>query len=166
MYLSPIHETYLNHSSGLPPNDPNDPGYFTDYTSPAIRYADGTYGMDSWAIIQELEKQYPTPSLHLDDPIVDTLRKIPIVKPIVPHLIPKVPNLLNKVSADYFYLTREEQFGKPLDQVGREAKEEEWDEMKPLAKNIGDLLREKNGPFFLGDTSKLGSHHLEHAETR
>jgi hypothetical protein len=111
--------------------------------------------MDSWHIIQELEKQYPTPSLHLDDPIVTKLRNITIVKPLVPHLIPKVPRvLLNKVSADYFYLTREEKFGKPLEQVEREATEEQWEEMKPVSKDIGDLLREKGGPFFLGDTSK------------
>ena len=62
--------------------------------------------------------------------------------------------LLNKVSADYFYLTREEKFGKPLEQVEREATEEQWEEMKPVSKDIGDLLREKGGPFFLGDTSK------------
>ncbi|KAF1975098.1 hypothetical protein BU23DRAFT_588793 [Bimuria novae-zelandiae CBS 107.79] len=138
---------------GLPPNDPNDPGYFTDYTSPAIRYADGTYAMDSWTIVQELEKQYPTPSLHLDDPIVAKLREIPIMSPIRSHLIPKVPRkLLNKVSADYFYITREERFGKPLDEVERGATEEQWEQVKPIAKEIGDLLREKDGPFFLGET--------------
>ena len=152
---TPKNQSILIHQSGLPPNDPNDPGYSTDYSSPAIRYADGSYEMDSWHIIQKLEKQYPTPSLHLDDPIVEKLRTITIVKPLVPHLIPKVPRLLlSKVSADYFYLTREEAFGKPLEQVEREATEEQWEEMKPIAQEIGNLLREKSGPFFLGDTSK------------
>ncbi|KAL1607688.1 hypothetical protein SLS60_002623 [Paraconiothyrium brasiliense] len=138
---------------GLPPNDPNDRDYFTDYTSPAIRYADGTYAMDSWKIVTELEKQYPTPSLHLDHPIVEKLRSLPVVMPIISHLLPKVPkNLLSNVSAEYFYLTREASYGKPLTQMEAEAKEEAWEEMKPVAKEIGDLLREEGGPFFLGET--------------
>ncbi|KAJ4301908.1 hypothetical protein N0V90_004004 [Kalmusia sp. IMI 367209] len=110
--------------------------------------------MDSWKIAKELEERYPTPSLHLNDPIVARFREIPIVKPILAHLVPKVPrNLLNKISADYFYLTREERYKMPLDQLEREkAKEENWEEMKSVAKNIGDLLREKEGPFLLGET--------------
>ncbi|KAF2447486.1 hypothetical protein P171DRAFT_470751 [Karstenula rhodostoma CBS 690.94] len=138
---------------GLPPNDPNEPGYFVDYTSPAIRYADGTFSMESWHIVHALEKQYPTPSLHLDDSIVEKVRNLAVVGPIVQNLMPKVPkNLLSDVSAEYFYLTRESMFGKPLQQVEAEAKDENWEDMKPVAKEIGDLLREKGGPFFLGET--------------
>lgn len=155
---------YSDFRSGLPPNNPDSPDYFTDYTSPAIRYVDGSYGMDSWNIIQEIEKQYPTPSLHLDNPIVTKVREITIIKPLVPHLMPKVPrNLLNKVSADYFYMTREEIFGKSLQEMEREATDKEWDEMKPHAKEIGELLRSEGGPFFLGDTSTCiaGANHSE-----
>lgn len=38
--------------SGIPPNDKDDPGYFMDYTSPAIRFDDGSFMMDSWKIAQ------------------------------------------------------------------------------------------------------------------
>jgi len=143
--------------SGLPPNDPNDSGYFTDYTIPAIRYADRTYEMDSWKIAQELEKRYPAPSLHMDDPIVQKIREVTIMKPLSPHIIPKVPrNLLTKISAEYYELTREERFGMPLEQIEREKGTEQcWEEMKPIARDLGDLLREKGGPFFLGETGKF-----------
>ncbi|KAK7193595.1 hypothetical protein DPSP01_000144 [Paraphaeosphaeria sporulosa] len=137
---------------GLPPNDPNDPGYFSDYTSPAIRYSDGTFSMESWHIVHALDKQYPTPSLHLEDPIVEKVRNSSMLGPIVKHLMPKVPNLLSSVSSEYFYTTRESMFGKPLQQVEAEATEEQWEDMKVNAKEIGDLLREKGGPFFLGET--------------
>ncbi|KAL5378353.1 hypothetical protein PMIN03_000597 [Paraphaeosphaeria minitans] len=137
---------------GIPPNDPNEPGYFSDYTSPAIRYADGTFAMDSWHIVHALEKQYPTPSLHLDDPIVEKVRNISVLGPIVEHLMPKVPNLLTSISSEYFYRTREIMFGKPLQQVEAEATEEQWEDMRAKAKEVGDLLRKKGGPFFLGET--------------
>lgn len=109
--------------------------------------------MESWHIVHALEAQYPSPSLHLDDPIVDKVRNLSILGPIIKHLVPKVPkNLLSSVSAEYFYLTRESTFGKPLQQVEAEAGEQEWEDMKVVAKQIGDLLREKGGPFFLGET--------------
>lgn len=144
---------------GIPPNDKNDPGYFADYSSPVIRYADGSYQMDSWLIAHALEKQYPTPSLHLDDPVVLQIRDhvAAMTKPLVPLAISQVPVvLLNKPSADFFYETREKAFGKPLEQVRSEADEEKcWEEAAAAAKVTGDLLRKNGGPFFLGETGKL-----------
>ncbi|CAO2650788.1 Nn.00g020800.m01.CDS01 [Neocucurbitaria sp. VM-36] len=142
-------------SFGLPPNDKNAPGYFADYSSPAIRYPDGTYGMDSWLIAQELEKRYPSPSLHFHNPIavqaqghVDKLKEALIL-----HLIPKVPSLLNKPSADYYYETREKSFGAPLQEVERKSATEEcWENAKGPAKEAGDLLRQNGGPFFSGES--------------
>jgi hypothetical protein len=110
--------------------------------------------MESWDIVNELEKQYPTPSLHLDDPIVEKVLNINLFKYLVPNIMPKIPKLLSKVSAEYFSTTREEQFGKSLQQMEAEAKDEAWDQTKPIAKEVGDLLREKEGPFFLGEKSK------------
>lgn len=111
--------------------------------------------MDSWTIVQRLEKEYPTPSLHLDHPIVDRIRNTIFLKPLRAMLVPKVPKvLLNKSSADYFYLTREEALGKPLDQVEREVTEKDWEEAAVVAKEIADLLKENGGPFFLGEESK------------
>ncbi|KAF2706658.1 hypothetical protein K504DRAFT_384821 [Pleomassaria siparia CBS 279.74] len=143
-------------SFGLPPNNPNDPDYFTDYSSPAIRYEDGTYMMDSWPIVHELEKRYPTPSMHLDDPVVtwvkENIRNITI--PLMPQLLPKVPRvLLNKISADYYDSTREVRFGMPLAQLEKEkGGEQNWEELKGPTKTFGDVLKKNGGPFFLGET--------------
>lgn len=114
--------------------------------------------MDSWLIVHELEKQYPSPSLHLDDPIVVRIRDHvgSLMKPLQPHLIPKVPVVfLNKVSADYFYETRKKRFGMPLPDLEKNhATEECWELAKAPAKEAGDLLRRHGGPFFLGETGK------------
>lgn len=146
---------------GIPPTPEDAPGRFTDYSIPAIKYVDGSYQMDSWPIAHSLEKQYPTPSLHLDDPIVVKIRDhvAAMLGPLVPLVIPKVPRaVLTKPSAEYFYKTREESFGKPLEQVEKDANVEEcWEAAKAPAKETGDLLRKNGGPFFLGETGKLGT---------
>ena len=154
----------LTQRSGIPPNDKNAPGYFKDYSSPAIRYPDGTYGMDSWPIAQELERRYPSPSLHLDDPIVVQIRDhvAKLMGPLVPHFIPKVPSLLPKRSADFFYETREKMFGAPLQEVEKNgATEECWEKAKEPAKEAGDLLRKNGGPFFLGETGEQTDYGLQ-----
>jgi hypothetical protein len=79
-----------------------------------------------------------------------------LIGPLTPLLITQVPVvLLNKPSADYFFETREKMFGKPLDQVRKEADEDEcWEKAKAPAKEAGDLLRKNGGPYFLGETGK------------
>lgn len=113
---------------------------------------------DSWPIAHELEKRYPSPSLHLDDPIVAKVRDhiVNIMKPLTGFFIPKVPVvLLNKPSADYFYETRKEKFGMPLSEVEKSmATQENWEKARVPAKEAGDWLREKGGPFFLGETGE------------
>jgi len=73
--------------------------------------------------------------------------------PIAPNLLPKVPrNILSEVSAEYYYRTREQRFGMPLDQFEKEkGREENWELAKAGAKETGDLLRKHGGPFFLGE---------------
>ncbi|KAF1944445.1 hypothetical protein EJ02DRAFT_452309 [Clathrospora elynae] len=139
---------------GIPPNPKDAPGYYADYSSPAIKYPDGTYQMDSWPIAHELEKRYPNPSLHLDDPIVLKIRDhiSNMVGPIVPHVIPRIALLLNKSSADYFYETRKEHFGKSLQDVEKDAPADAWEKAEGPARETGDLLRKHGGPFFLGET--------------
>ncbi|EUC37602.1 hypothetical protein COCCADRAFT_85213 [Bipolaris zeicola 26-R-13] len=141
---------------GIPPNPEDAPGYFTDYSSPAIQYEDGTYQMDSWPIAHSLEKQYPNPPLHLEEPIVVKIRDFikDLIIPLVPLVLTQVPDvLLNEPSAKYFLETRKKTFGKPLDQVRAEADVETcWAAAAGPAKEVGDLLREKEGPFFLGET--------------
>lgn len=141
-------------SFGIAPNDPNGPGFFGEYTSPAIKYANGQYEMDSWPIAHKLEQLYPSPSLHLDNPIVVQIRDhvAKLVGPLRPHIIPKVPLILNERSQVYFYETREKAFGKPLPEVAKDASESGWESAKVAAKEAGDLLRQHSGPFFLGET--------------
>ncbi|KAF2032582.1 glutathione S-transferas-like protein [Setomelanomma holmii] len=143
-------------SLGIPPNDSTAPGYFAAYSSPAIKYADGTYGMDSWPIAHELERQYPEPSLRLDNPINARVRDhiAKLRTPLEPHLIPRVPVVfLNPESAEYFYRTREAKYGIPLPELERtKATEDAWEAAKGPAKEVGDWLRENGGPFFLGQT--------------
>ena len=129
-----------------------------DYTSPAIRFSDGTYMMDSWPITHELEKQYPSPSLHLDDPVVIRVRDhiAKLAGPLTPQLHPKVPRrILNKVSAEYFDRTREVRFGMPLEQLEKEkGSEQNWVDVKAPAEEIAELLKKNGGPFFLGNTGE------------
>lgn len=143
---------------GIPPNDPSNPAFYASYTSPAIQYADGTLSLDSWLIAHALEQQYPSPSLHLDDPIVVQVRDhiLEITKPLMPHLIPKVPAVLTERSAEYFYRTREVRFGAPLQEIERtKANEECWREVQGPVEVVGDWLRRNGGPFFLGETGTL-----------
>lgn len=139
---------------GISPNPKDAPGYFADYSSPAIKYDDGKLQQDSWPIAHELEKRYPSPSLHLDDPIVlkirDQIKKL--IEPIFIHLVAKIPLILPKPSADYFSETREKLFGAPLDQVAAGAKDSDWEKITDAVKETGDLLRKNGGPFFLGET--------------
>ncbi|KAH7414085.1 hypothetical protein DE146DRAFT_16744 [Phaeosphaeria sp. MPI-PUGE-AT-0046c] len=141
---------------GIPPNDPDSIGYHFAYSCPTIRFPSGTYMQDSWPLAHELEKLYPSPSLHLSDPIVPLVRDqiAEIMKPLVGFFIPRVPvELLSERSAAYFYETRKKRFGMDLAEVGRTmATADKWEEGRAPCKKVGEWLREKEGPFFLGET--------------
>jgi glutathione S-transferase len=140
---------------GIPPHDPDGTDESPDYTSPAVKFDDGTYAMDSKKIARELEKRYPSPSLHLDDPIVANFSLAKFQKHLIPHVVPKVPKLLNERSEEYFNRTRAVRFGMPLAQVEKEkATEERWEEAKEGLVEMADLLRQKGGPCFLGTTGE------------
>lgn len=113
--------------------------------------------MDSWPIAQELEKRYPSPSLHLDDPVTVKIRDqiALILGPTILQYLPNVPTLLPERSQEYFYKTREAAFGKPLSEVHREAlanAEEGWKKAQGPISEAADLLKKHDGPFFLGQT--------------
>ena len=69
-------------------------------------------------------------------------------------IIPRVPvELLDPRSAEYFYETRKKRFGMELNEVERTtATEENWEKGRAPSKVVGEWLREKEGPYFLGDT--------------
>ena len=102
----------------------------------------------------EIESRYPSPSLHLDDPVVVEVRDYiwKLMGPIRGVLIPKVPrNLLNERCVEYFERTRKEHLGKPLSQYEKEdGGEAAWEKAEPPAKEFAQLLKKHGGPFFLG----------------
>jgi glutathione S-transferase len=138
-------------SFGLKPNSPP----AAEYTSPAVKLADGRYIMDSFAIAQELEKLHPEPSIHIDSPYVQ--RTFDLLKDMFgglrPVILPRVPEtLLNPRSVEYFERTRAEAFGKPLKELAQseEAGEKAWETAEKGFAGIKAMLEENEGPFVLG----------------
>ncbi|KAL8713147.1 MAG: hypothetical protein Q9220_002668, partial [cf. Caloplaca sp. 1 TL-2023] len=139
-------------SLGIPPNAEGTP-----YTVPTIRFQDGTHVMDSFKVAHELENRYPTPSLHLDSPLLTKITDewLPtLFQPLFAVIMPKIPkHLLNDASVPYFNETRSKRFGMPLDQFERDhGGDEAWEKARPAIKEVGDLLRAKGGPFLMGET--------------
>ncbi|KAL9127177.1 MAG: hypothetical protein Q9217_003885 [Psora testacea] len=167
----PYHTTWLEYPDieptfkavGIPPNIQGTAAY----TIPTIKLPKkkdddddndngrGRYIMDSLKIAQELEKLYPEPSLHLDDPVLEQVLELTpaCVASLGGVLMPKVPRtLLNPASVEYFERTRAARFGMPLAQLEKEkGGENAWKEAEPALKKLGELLKGKGGPFFLGE---------------
>ena len=75
----------------------------------------------------------------------------PILSPIYIPLIPK--RVLNEASHEHWYRTREARFGMSLDRVATELGGQiAWDKAKPLIDEVTAMLKESDGPFFLGET--------------
>jgi len=114
--------------------------------------------MDSFPIAGVLEIEYPTPSLHLDwEKLPEITEKInQLSEVITPWWKAKVPrNLLLPRSAEYFGRTRAQRYNMPLDQLEEErATEERWVEAKPIAEELGAILKASGGPYFRGSSCK------------
>jgi hypothetical protein len=114
--------------------------------------------MDSKAIALRLEKDYPSPSMHMDSPILPKIEKIlpSIQMPLRGVWCPKIAtNLLNEPSREYFEQTREKRFGVPLAKLAEtDGGEEAWMEALPGIKALGEVLKKKGGPFVEGETGK------------
>lgn len=113
--------------------------------------------MNSKSIVIQLEKTYPEPSLHLDSPalkLVETL--LPgIWAPLAGVWMPRIPDILNEDSSEYFARTRAQWKGKSLEQFGKEeGGEEAWMATTPGIKAIGKVLKKNGGPFVLAETGK------------
>lgn len=115
--------------------------------------------MDSKLIAPRLERDYPSPSLHLDSPILQDAYQLiaKIANPLHAVWMPKVPvNLLNQSSSEYFYRTREEDVGKPLSVYAKEnGGEEAWIEALPAINALAEVVKKNGGPFVMGKTRKL-----------
>lgn len=142
-----------NDSNSIPPNDGEGQ---KPYSVPTVQFPDGTYLMESRKIAEVIEEKYPTPTVHLDSPIVHR------VDSLVAKFMPAMhPNLLYKFSQvvlsekgyDYWVGIYTKKFGMPLDEYERQlGGEKAWIEALPALLEITSLLKERQteGPFFLG----------------
>ncbi|PWY80630.1 putative glutathione S-transferase [Aspergillus heteromorphus CBS 117.55] len=132
---------------------PNSAGF--PYSIPAIHLPDGTYMMDSRQIANSIEERYPEPPLHLNSEYLPKVESVwlRLMDSIRPLFIPQVPKrLLNERSLDYWYTTREEMFGMSLDQLEKEqGGDKAWDKAEPKIREATALLKENQGPFFMGE---------------
>jgi hypothetical protein len=139
--------------------EPNKPSLnHVQYSIPAVRFPDNTYVMDSKAIALRLEKDYPSPSMHMDSPILPEVEKIiPSINAALRGVwCPKIPpKLLNEPSRDYFVRTREQRFGIKFDNMAEMmGGEEAWMEALPGFKALGEILKKNGGPFVEGETGR------------
>ncbi|PSK49445.1 hypothetical protein B9Z65_8240 [Elsinoe australis] len=147
---------------GIPPNKEG-----TEYTIPVLKTEKGEHIMDSKKIAEHLESTYPPgdyASIKLDNPdqqrVVDALSKVaeqltPIVMPLIPR------NVLNPPSAEYFRETRAQRFGMSLDELeSKEGGEKAWSNAKEPLDNLAKILRETEGPYFLGGKSSYADFYV------
>lgn len=113
--------------------------------------------MDSSKIARQIEKEHPTPSLHLDSPILPRLGEIifPIVGPLAPVYYPKVAqSVLNPPSQEYFNKKRSESIGMSLTEYEKLGGDKAWEEAKTPIMNFAELIKAQGGPYVLGKTRK------------
>ncbi len=153
-------------SFGIPPNEPPT----QPYTSPTIRISD-KYVMDSRKIADVLEKEYSSPPLYLDSPILQKVEELvpQCLTPLVPYLMPKVARYQQSSrSAEYLERLLAARYGMPLTQLEKEkGGESAWKAAEPKWKELGTLLKAQGGPFFMGKTGKhiRSLHSLQRAWT-
>ena len=113
--------------------------------------------MESKAIASRLERDYPSPSLHLDSPELKEVEQLipKVQEPLRGVFMPLVPNLLSERSTEYFERTRAALVGKPLQEYAQtNGGEKAWIEALPGIKSIGELIKKEGGPFVMGETRK------------
>ncbi|KAI4218930.1 MAG: hypothetical protein L6R36_008669 [Xanthoria steineri] len=136
------------HSLGVPPNAQGTP-----YTVPTIHIPPspsqpkGEYIVDSKAIAIALEAKYPDPPLHLDAPQLARVEELwgQAVKALMGVFVPDVMRTL--------LTDRNKEYMKDrIDLKTVVGGDEAWEGAKPVLEAIGLLLKEKGGPFVLGET--------------
>ncbi|KAI0160712.1 putative glutathione S-transferase [Xylariaceae sp. FL1272] len=134
---------------------PHFPADHQSFTIPTVKMPDGTYIMNSKFIAEALEKAYPEPSIHLNSPYQ---------QPMLDHLSnahealqsvyqPGVyNNVLSEGSKEYFHRTRSEAAGMPLEEFEKQGENgSPWDDAAPHFQKITQMLKENEGPFFMGE---------------
>ncbi|KAJ4855086.1 uncharacterized protein T069G_10644 [Trichoderma breve] len=147
-------------SYGIPPN----PASSSDatYTVPVVKFPNGDYLMQSYAIAQKLEELFPEPSLHLEsesyNKVVAAWSKIDPA--LAPETRPRVPkNILNPASVEYFERTRAARLGMTLEELSKSDKagEAAWAAAEPGLQALKAILTENSsGPYIDGDSVSYG----------
>ncbi|KAK0314648.1 hypothetical protein LTR01_001472 [Friedmanniomyces endolithicus] len=150
---------------GIPPNPPGTNNGAV-YSSPAVRFSDGTYVMDSDNIVHALDRMQPEPSLHLDNGYTDRVQAAVLEAHValVPINLPRVPvKLLRPASREYFETTREKRFGMPLEELAKSEKagESAWKAAEPGMEKLRAILHEhEEGPYVMGKTVSFADFHI------
>ncbi|CAI6339586.1 unnamed protein product [Periconia digitata] len=120
------------------------------FTVPAIHHIPtNTYMMDSTPISQFLERTYPNPSLPLSTDWGQEIEKKArgLLGPVLrTSIVPREILILSPRSQDYFRRTREEAFGRRLEELLDEGKEEEMGrELDGEMVGVGGMMRRDAG---------------------
>ncbi|KAH6651291.1 hypothetical protein F5144DRAFT_503895 [Chaetomium tenue] len=125
------------------------------YTIPTIRQPNGTYTMDSRAIATVLEAAHPTPSLHLDSPVLAEIEGLvgAALGALLPVFLVRVPDvLLADASVPYWMETRKAFVG-GLDVrefAAQADMEKVWGDWEKGVGKVTEVLKRTEGPFFAG----------------
>jgi len=109
--------------------------------------------MDSTTIARALEAAHPTPSLQLDHPMQARVKEVLIqaFKPIRGDVIPLIPgHVLSPGSIEYWVRTRTADLGDLATYRKEHGGEKAYEEAHGALKAAAALLKENEGPFFLG----------------
>lgn len=141
-------------SSGVPPNPP---GSWSEYSLPTVRFADGSYVMDSSAIAAELEARYPTPSLRLNRELEGKASAAmgQVFTGLVRYLLTKVDDIVAPEDLDWFKEDRARRFGMTIEEAFETEKELGpcLEAARPGMETCAEVLRANKvdqGPFILG----------------
>ena len=152
-------EIESNHKAlGISPHDPSTAA-ITPYTVPAVQFPDGKCVMESAAIALELNNRYQQADLIIADEMLSTLQRV-IRGGVMINLsfaclfLPGIStNLLNPPSEEYTAARCRKWFGKSVEDLAKDSDPEKgWGAVEPHLKELGQLLKEKDGgPFLLGE---------------
>ncbi|KAH8881180.1 hypothetical protein GQ53DRAFT_735884 [Thozetella sp. PMI_491] len=128
----------------------------TEFTCPTIRLAGGEeYVMDSTKIAARLEADYPNPPIQLDTPYFARF-KPPYIAAMTAIRSDYIYLVFTRVLADeslpYFKESRESDMGMSLEQYYQECSGGGWEKAKDGFAELTALLKENEGPFFMGHT--------------
>lgn len=108
---------------------------------------------ESEDIVKYINQKYPNPPIDMDDPISQGgigMFKSDVGLAFSGLIITAVPEHLPQRSKEYFYETREKNFGCSLAQYRKDCIEKgAWTEMEKWINEVDEMLGKNGGPFFL-----------------